>query len=64
MTVRTRNGTELVIQRGGDGHYTLTPVAGGFGAGGTSRLQPARVVQADIPCSNGVVHIIDNVLVR
>lgn len=64
VTVRTRNGNELIIQRQSDGSYTLTPGAGGFGAGGRSQIPPARVVRADIPCSNGVIHIVDNVLVR
>ncbi len=63
-TIRTRNGNELVIQRQSDGHYTLTPGAGGFGAGGRNVIPPARVLRADIPCSNGVVDIVDNVLVR
>ena len=60
---RTRNGNELIVQRGDDGRYTLAPGAGGFGAGGTRRIEPARVLRADIPCSNGVVHIVDRVLV-
>ncbi|MBX6743627.1 MAG: fasciclin domain-containing protein [Acetobacteraceae bacterium] len=64
VTMRTRNGNELIIQRQSDGHYTLTPGAGGFGAGGRSQIPPARAVRVDIPCSNGVVHIVDNVLVR
>ena len=64
VEMRTRNGNLLLIQRGADGKYTLTPERGGFGAGGTSRVQAAHVVQADIPCSNGVVHIVDHVLVR
>jgi uncharacterized surface protein with fasciclin (FAS1) repeats len=62
--VRTRNGNELILQRQPDGHYSITPGPGGFGAGGSRRLQPARAVQVDIPCSNGVVHIVDHVLVR
>jgi uncharacterized surface protein with fasciclin (FAS1) repeats len=64
VTFRTRNGNELIVQRGGDGTYMLTAGAGGFGAGGRYPMEPARVVQADIPCSNGVVHIVDSVLVR
>jgi len=42
----------------------LTAEAGGFGAGGRYPMEPARVVQADIHCSNGVVHIVGSVLVR
>lgn len=64
VTVRTRNGNMLLIQRGADGQYTLVPERGGFGAGGIRQVEPAHVVQADIPCSNGVVHIVDRVLVR
>lgn len=64
VTTRTRNGNELIIQRGDDGRYTLAPGRGGFGAGGANVGQPAHVVQADIPCSNGVVHVVDRVLVR
>jgi uncharacterized surface protein with fasciclin (FAS1) repeats len=63
IAFRSRNGNELVLQRGTDGRYTLTPGAGGYGAGGTPRMEPAHVVQADIPCSNGVIHIVDRVLV-
>jgi len=60
---RTRNGNELIVGRGEDGRYTLSPGTGGFGAGGTRRIEPARVLRADIPCSNGVVHVVDRVLV-
>lgn len=63
-TIRTRNGNELIAQRGGDGRYALTPGAGGFEGGGSHRIDPAHVVQADIPCSNGVVHIVDAVIAR
>ena len=64
VTFRTRNGDEMIFQRGDDGRYMVTAGAGGFGAGGRHTMEPARVVQADIPCSNVVVHIVDNVLVR
>ena len=60
---RTRNGNELIVQRGDDDRYTLIPGAGGFGVGGTRRIEPARVLRADIPCSNGVIHVVDRVLV-
>ncbi|MBL6077504.1 fasciclin domain-containing protein [Belnapia sp. T18] len=63
-TVRTRNGNMLLIQRGTDAQYTLVPERGGFGAGGIREIEPAHVVQADIPCSNGVIHIAGRVLVR
>lgn len=64
ITFRSRNGNELILQRGTDGRYTLTPGAGGYGGGGSGRrMEPAHVVQADIPCSNGVIHIVDRVLV-
>jgi uncharacterized surface protein with fasciclin (FAS1) repeats len=64
VSVRTRNGNELIIQRESDGRYGITPGAGGFGAGGTHRIQTAHVLQADVPCSNGVIHIVDRVLVH
>jgi len=64
VTMRTRNGNELIIQRESDGRYGITPGAGGFGAGGTHRIQTGHVIQADIPCSNGVIHIVDRVLVH
>ncbi len=64
VTVRMRNGNMLLIQRGADGQYTLAPDGGGFGASGIRQVELAHVVQADIPCSNGVVHIVDRVLVR
>jgi len=64
VTMRTRNGNELIIERESSGHYSITPGAGGFGAGGTHPVQSAHVVQADVPCSNGVIHIVDRVLVR
>lgn len=64
VTMRTRNGNQLIIQRQSDGHYSLTPGPGGFGAGGRNQIPPAHVLRTDIPCSNGVVHIVDNVLAR
>jgi uncharacterized surface protein with fasciclin (FAS1) repeats len=64
VTARTRNGNELIIKREPDGRYSITPGTGGFRSGGANRIQPAHVVQADVPCSNGVIHIVDRVLVR
>jgi uncharacterized surface protein with fasciclin (FAS1) repeats len=64
VRMQTRNGNELLIERQADGRYSITPGAGGFGAGGTHRIQAGHVIQADIPCSNGVIHIVDRVLVH
>jgi uncharacterized surface protein with fasciclin (FAS1) repeats len=64
VRLRTRNGNELLLQRQPDGHYSITPGPGGFSPGGSPRVQPARAIQVDVPCSNGVVHIVDHVLVR
>jgi uncharacterized surface protein with fasciclin (FAS1) repeats len=64
VTIRTRNGNELIIQRESDGRYSLTPGSGGFGAGGRSRMEPAHAVRVDVPCSNGVIHIVDHVLTK
>ena len=46
--------------RGRRGGNTLAPGRGGHGAGGARAIQPARVLQADIPCANGVVHAVDD----
>ena len=64
VQLRTRNGNLLTIQRQSDGTYTLRPERGGFGMGGANAIPAAHVVQADILCSNGVVHVVDQVLVR
>jgi uncharacterized surface protein with fasciclin (FAS1) repeats len=58
VTMTTRNGNELLITRGADGRYTLVPQGRG------RRAPEGHVVQADIPCSNGVIHLVDAVLVR
>ena len=57
-TVRTRNGNELRVVRGADGRYALQPQGRG------RRAVEGHVVRADIPCSNGVIHIVDTVLIR
>jgi uncharacterized surface protein with fasciclin (FAS1) repeats len=64
VTMRTRNGNVLVIKRESDGKYSLTPGTGGFGAGGAHPIQAGHVIQADVACSNGVIHIVDRVLVH
>jgi uncharacterized surface protein with fasciclin (FAS1) repeats len=58
QAVVTRNGNEIRIVRGADGRYALQPTGRG------RRNVEGHVVQADIQCSNGVIHIVDTVLVR
>ncbi|NKC33559.1 fasciclin domain-containing protein [Falsiroseomonas selenitidurans] len=65
--LRTRNGSDLAIS-GTGGALTLQNPSpggqtGGFRAGGINiATQPARVVQANIQASNGVIHAVDQVL--
>jgi uncharacterized surface protein with fasciclin (FAS1) repeats len=54
----TRNGNELRLARGADGRFALQPQGRG------RRAVEGHVVRADIPCSNGVIHLVDAVLVR
>jgi uncharacterized surface protein with fasciclin (FAS1) repeats len=55
---QTRNGNELRLVRGQDGRFVLMPQGRG------RRAVEGHVVRADIPCSNGVVHLVDTVLIR
>jgi uncharacterized surface protein with fasciclin (FAS1) repeats len=54
----TRNGNELKLVRGSDGRFALMPEGRG------SRAVEGHVVRADIPCSNGVIHLVDTVLIK
>jgi uncharacterized surface protein with fasciclin (FAS1) repeats len=54
----TRNGNELRLVRGADGRFALQPQGRG------RRAVEGHVVRADIPCSNGVIHLVDTVLIR
>ena len=54
----TRNGNELKLVRGQDGRFVLMPQGRG------RRAVEGRVVRADIPCSNGVIHLVDTVLIK
>jgi uncharacterized surface protein with fasciclin (FAS1) repeats len=54
----TRNGNELKLVRGADGRFSLQPQGRG------RRAVEGHVVRADIPCSNGVIHLVDTVLIR
>jgi uncharacterized surface protein with fasciclin (FAS1) repeats len=54
----TRNGNELKLVRGSDGRFVLMPQGRG------RRAVEGHVVRADIPCSNGVIHLVDTVLIK
>jgi uncharacterized surface protein with fasciclin (FAS1) repeats len=54
----TRNGNELKLVRGQDGRFVLMPQGRG------RRAVEGHVVRADIPCSNGVIHLVDTVLIK
>jgi uncharacterized surface protein with fasciclin (FAS1) repeats len=54
----TRNGNELKLVRGSDGRFALMPQGRG------RRAVEGHVVRADIPCSNGVIHLVDTVLIK
>lgn len=53
VTTRTRAGNQITVTNQ-EGKVTIT------GYGGAT----ATVVRADIPCANGVIHVIDHVLIR
>ena len=54
----TRNGNELKLVRGADGRFALQPQGRG------RRAVEGHVVRADIACSNGVIYLVDTVLIR
>jgi uncharacterized surface protein with fasciclin (FAS1) repeats len=54
----TRNGNELKLVRGADGRFVLMPQGRG------RRAVEGHVVRADITCSNGVIHLVDTVLIK
>ncbi len=58
LTFRTRNGNEIRLEKGADGRYVLQPQGRG------RRAVEGHVVRGDIECSNGVIHLVDRVLVR
>ena len=60
--LRTRNGTTIDVMSVGGSQTALRATAASPTIGAEPRS--ARVVEADIPCSNGVVHKIDGVLLR
>lgn len=62
QTLRTRNGTTIDVAAAQDGLVTLSPTAGRFTFG--LKSEQARIVQADVPCSNGLIHKVNDVLVR
>jgi uncharacterized surface protein with fasciclin (FAS1) repeats len=58
VSFHTRNGNELSLVRGSDGRFVLMPQGRG------RRAVEGHVVRADIPCSNGVIHLVDTVLIK
>ena len=60
--LRTRNGTTIDVVSAQDGQVVLSPTPGRFSLG--MKPEHAKIVQADIPCSNGIVQKVDDVLVR
>ena len=58
QSMTTRNGNELKLVRGTDGRFLLQPQGRG------RRAVEGHVVRADIPCSNGVIHLVDTVLIK
>ena len=62
LSLRARSGGTIDVTAGQGGGLVLRPGRGGFSVG--ARPADAHIVQADIPCSNGVIHKIDHVLVR
>jgi len=60
--LRTRNGTTIDVASAPGGQVTLSPTPGRFSLG--MKPEQAKIIQGDIPCSNGVIHKVDDVLVR
>lgn len=62
QALRTRNGTTIEVASGQGGQVVLRPGPAPFSVGAAP--EAAQIVQGDIQCSNGVIHKIDDVLVR
>lgn len=60
--LRTRNGTTIDVASAQGGQVTLSPTPGRFSLG--MKPEQAKIVQADIACSNGIIQKVDDVLVR
>ena len=60
--LRTRNGTTIDVAAAQGGQVTLSPTPGRFSLG--MKPEEAKIIQADIACSNGIIHKVDDVLVR
>ena len=60
--LRTRNGTTIDVAAAQGGQVTLSPTPGRFSLG--MKPEQAKIIQGDIACSNGVIHKVDDVLVR
>jgi uncharacterized surface protein with fasciclin (FAS1) repeats len=62
QVLRSRSGGSIEVVSGGNGPVILRAGPGGFSVGATPG--DARIVQANIPCTGGVIHKIDHLLVR
>jgi uncharacterized surface protein with fasciclin (FAS1) repeats len=60
--LRTRNGTAIDVVSAQGGQVVLSPTPARFSLG--MKPEHAKIIQADIACSNGIVQKIDDVLVR
>ena len=60
--LRTRNGTAIEVVSAQGGRVALRPAPSRFSVGASS--EQAKIVQADIACSNGIIQKVDDVLVR
>ena len=58
----TRNGTAIEVVSAQGGKVALRPAPTRFSVG--TKGGQANIVQADIPCANGIIEKIDDVLVR
>jgi uncharacterized surface protein with fasciclin (FAS1) repeats len=58
----TRNGTTIDVASAQGGQITLSPTPGRFSLG--MKPEQAKIIQGDIACSNGIIHKVDDVLVR
>ncbi|MFC7541328.1 fasciclin domain-containing protein [Siccirubricoccus deserti] len=62
QVLRSRSGGSIEVVSSGNEPVVLRAGPGGFSVGATPG--DARITEADIPCTSGVIHKIDHLLVR